>query len=246
MVSLRVYLSGKMSGEPLFNFPAFHAAAHRLRGRGYEVISPAEMAGEAADAREYADLLTGCILTIASGNVDAIVVLEGWEQSGGARAEVAFARALGLPVVSYPGLKPVPLQTELTGNGETLNSDCSNSRIRQFETGATRDLDDRKPDYEAFLSPLVIREFGAYMHRHRVQADGSLRSGDNWQKGMPLDAYMKSLWRHVLDAWTLHRGLPATDYDGNPVDLKEALCAVLFNVQGYLHELAKPDAVPTA
>jgi hypothetical protein len=105
--------------------------------------------------------------------------------------------------------------------------------VREFETGANRDSDDGKPDYEGFLSPLVIEAFGAYMHHNRFLKDGSVRDSDNWQKGMPLSAYMKSGWRHFFDWWRIHRGLPARE------GLVFALCGLLFNVQGYLHEYLK-------
>jgi hypothetical protein len=105
--------------------------------------------------------------------------------------------------------------------------------IRKFNTGATRDGDKEKFDYEGFLSPLVLDRFAAYMHKHRVQPDGNLRASDNWQKGIPLDAYMKSGFRHFMDWWRQHRGEVRQDY------LEDSLCALLFNVQGYLHEIIK-------
>jgi hypothetical protein len=107
--------------------------------------------------------------------------------------------------------------------------------IRKFDTGATRDIDFDKFDFEAFLSPLVIEEYGRYMHGKRKLADGSMRDGDNWQKGIPLDAYMKSGMRHQMDWWKHHRGYP----DLATEDEIDTLCALLFNVQGYLHELIK-------
>jgi hypothetical protein len=114
------------------------------------------------------------------------------------------------------------------------------SEIRTFETGATRDSDSGKFDYEGFLSPLAMQRFAAYMHEHRVQADGALRDSDNWQRGMPVDAYMKSAWRHFMDLWMLHRGhLVFDSRDCRPVKIDEALCALLFNVQGYLHTYLK-------
>ena len=79
------------------------------------------------------------------------------------------------------------------------------TEARYFSTGATRDTDQGKLDYEAFLSPIVLRRYGEYMHEHRMQSDGELRDGDNWQKGMPRDQYMKSGFRHFMDWWTFHR-----------------------------------------
>jgi len=106
-------------------------------------------------------------------------------------------------------------------------------KIRKFKSGATRDVDENKYDYEGFLSPLVIRRYGEYMHKHRKQSDGSLRDSDNWQKGIPLDAYIKSGWRHFHDWWLEHRGFNSRE------NLEEALMAILFNVMGYAHEILK-------
>lgn len=39
----KVYLCGPMTNIPKFNFPAFDRVAHRLRKRGYEVITPSEL-----------------------------------------------------------------------------------------------------------------------------------------------------------------------------------------------------------
>lgn len=108
-----------------------------------------------------------------------------------------------------------------------------NSGVRKFETGATRDLDDNKLDYEGFLSPLVLERYARYMHKNRQTAAG-LRTSDNWQKGIPKDAYMKSGWRHFFDWWKEHRGHRlSTEY------LEEAICGLLFNAMGYLHEILK-------
>lgn len=104
--------------------------------------------------------------------------------------------------------------------------------IRTFETGATRDTDVGKNDYEGFLSPLVIERFGDYMTKHRRQSDGKLRDSDNWQKGIPRPQYIKSLFRHFIDLWKAHRG-----YD--VIDVEETLCAIVFNAMGYLHEWLK-------
>jgi len=107
------------------------------------------------------------------------------------------------------------------------------SDIRKFETGATRDTDKDKLDYEGFLSPLVLERYARYMHQHRKQSDGNLRDSDNWQKGIPKEAYMKSAWRHFMDLWFEHRGFNSRD------GIEEALCAIIFNCMGYLFEILK-------
>lgn len=107
------------------------------------------------------------------------------------------------------------------------------SETRTFASGASRNSDNGKYDYEGFLSPLVIERFGAYMHKHRHLEDGSLRDSDNWQKGIPKSAYMQSAWRHFLDWHLEHRGYSSRE------GLEDALCALIFNAQGYLHEILK-------
>ena len=109
--------------------------------------------------------------------------------------------------------------------------------MREFDTGATRDGDTDKYDYEGFLSPLVLRRFAQYMHKHRMQADGKLRDSDNWQKGIPKEAYMKSRFRHFIDTWLIHRGWQEKS-DRNE-DIEDLLCAELFNAMGQLHEVLK-------
>jgi hypothetical protein len=110
-------------------------------------------------------------------------------------------------------------------------------KTRRFETGATRDSDAGKYDYEGFLSPLVLEAFGAYMHKHRTQSDGKLRDSDNWQKGMPRTQYIKSAWRHFHRFWAAHRGYSLKDEKGNAPTLLDDAMAILFNIMGYVHVL---------
>lgn len=107
--------------------------------------------------------------------------------------------------------------------------------MREFEGGATRDVCDDKLDYEGFLCPLVIERYAKYLHKHRQTKNG-LRASDNWQNGIPQDVYMKSAWRHFHAIWKQHRG-----YSNQ--DITEDLCALLFNVMGYLHEELKPKRI---
>ena len=109
-----------------------------------------------------------------------------------------------------------------------------NGVIRKFDTGATRDTSENKLDFEAILCPAVLHRYTEYMNGCRKQSDGTLRDGDNWQKGIPIEVYTKSLIRHVMDVWLLRR-----NHKKRAVVkcMQTALCAVIFNAMGLLHEL---------
>ena len=107
-------------------------------------------------------------------------------------------------------------------------------RIRKFISGATRDTDEGKYDYEGFFSPIVLERFGQYMNKHRKQSDGSLRDSDNWQKGFGENHFsvcMKSLWRHFMDLWLEHRGFKSRE------GIDDAICGILFNTMAYYYKL---------
>jgi hypothetical protein len=114
-----------MRGIPWFNFPAFDRATELLRAAGHQVCNPAERdrdkhgdrvnnspTGDLADLDpdlkfDLRETLAWDLAWIAE-HADGIAVLPGWENSKGANAEVALARALGLlvaPVEDY--LSPV-------------------------------------------------------------------------------------------------------------------------------------------
>lgn len=112
-------------------------------------------------------------------------------------------------------------------------SQSPNSQTRKFDTGASRDTDAGKLDFEGALSPRVLRRYVEFLHSKRPMPDGTVRDSDNWQKGMPRDVYMKSAWRHFMAFWENHRQQPADE------DLEEAICATIFNLMGYLHEHLK-------
>ena len=114
--------------------------------------------------------------------------------------------------------------------------------LRQFDTGATRDTATGKYEYARFFDPKVLEARAAYMHKHRLQSDGTLRDPDNWKAGIPAPAYVDSLLRHVIDVWLIQDyGKAVRPETGEEVDLKEALCAIMFNAEGLLYELVRDE-----
>ena len=111
--------------------------------------------------------------------------------------------------------------------------------LRKFENGATRDSEAGKLDYEGFLSPLALHAFAMYMDKHRHQSDGTQRASDSWQRGIPPEVYMKSMFRHFMEAWSLHRANMDKDAMPPVASMIDSLCGILFNAQGYLHEYVK-------
>ncbi|MDB5822199.1 MAG: hypothetical protein JWR21_903 [Herminiimonas sp.] len=102
---MKVYLAGAMTGHPDLNFPAFHAAAAKLRAAGFEVVNPAEIKGAdelvayaAMTPAEMSAYWQKCMRADIAALVtcDAIALLPGWEKSKGATLEHRIAGELGL------------------------------------------------------------------------------------------------------------------------------------------------------
>ena len=91
----KLYLSGPMTGYPDLNFPAFHAAARRLRGLGYVVVNPAEL-NPAGSEKSWHDCMRDDIAALVY--CDVVALLPGWENSRGAQLEVEIARRMDLRV----------------------------------------------------------------------------------------------------------------------------------------------------
>lgn len=111
------YIAGPMSGIPNFNYPLFNRIANKYRNLGFNVFNPAERDTERHGTDISKGNTTGDIaqatsehgfdLRVALGEdleyicrvATTIVMLPGWENSKGARAEWATAVALGHEVI---------------------------------------------------------------------------------------------------------------------------------------------------
>ena len=127
---MRIYTAGPMTHHPQYNFPAFDRLAASLRAAGHDVISPAELDDPADRAaalaspdgapqtahhfgKTWGDFLARDVKLLADDGIEAVVVLDDWQTSRGARLETFVANALcGMPVYmwdwTYRELRPVP------------------------------------------------------------------------------------------------------------------------------------------
>ena len=100
----RIYIAGPMTGMPEYNVPAFKAATDLLRKHNYRVISPHEHLGVQDDTElEYARILAYDIMLIAGCR--SIVLLDGWNDSKGAKLECYYCESTNKQIVYYKDLK---------------------------------------------------------------------------------------------------------------------------------------------
>jgi Domain of unknown function (DUF4406) len=90
-----VYIAGPMSGLPDNNYPAFHAAAARLRAAGWQVTNPAENTPPNSSPT-WSDWMALSLPQVRAASL--VALLPGWEHSQGARDECTEADLHGIPV----------------------------------------------------------------------------------------------------------------------------------------------------
>ena len=93
---MRYYISGPMTGMPDYNRAAFYEAERKLLAAGHSAYNPARYADEhpGKTYEEYMEADLGAL-----ENCDRLLMLEGWQQSMGARREYDKALMMGLSVV---------------------------------------------------------------------------------------------------------------------------------------------------
>lgn len=101
---LRLYIAGPMTGLLDNNYPAFHAAAERLRAAGYAVENPAENTPPDPNHFNGGTWVQWMRLALRQMlTCDGVALLSGWHQSQGAKIEARTARDVGLPVMMVGG-----------------------------------------------------------------------------------------------------------------------------------------------
>lgn len=95
-----IYVCGPMTGYLEHNYPAFNTAAATLRAMGYvNVVNPAELHPFVGKSETWDYYLRKDIHAMLTCSV--LLLLEGWEQSKGAKLECHIAQQLNFMIVSF-------------------------------------------------------------------------------------------------------------------------------------------------
>ena len=95
-----IYIAGPMSGRPDNNFHKFFDAEARLLADGWDPINPSRFSGVFGE-QPAGKMLDACCAAerAAIPHCDAIYLLKGWENSKGAKRELAVALQHNLEVI---------------------------------------------------------------------------------------------------------------------------------------------------
>lgn len=186
---LRLFVSGKMRGLPDYNYPKFEDAKFKLECHGHIVTTPVDLDRELGLSPEgiekdfMNEALLGCMKAILGG--DGIVVLpEGWNESAGVKAEIATARAAGIPVYEIsPDGELIEFNEDQPGKDILLEAIDITSHARQTCYGSpNRDFHKVAQIWSAILdAPVKASHVALCMIGLKLSRQSHAHKTDNWR-----------------------------------------------------------------
>lgn len=176
----QIYIAGPMTGRPSFNFAAFDAARDKLMAEGWQVVSPADLDRAVGFDPDFGKVDKAFLESAMRRDIEAIMrvhaiyMLDGWEQSTGAKAELGLAKWRHIEVI-YQTVKPAdPAKDERNPKDVAGSVKCPMN-----------------------LLPPVALEQVAWVHKLGNDKYGPF----NW-RGKPIgsSAYVAAIMRHLM-AW---------------------------------------------
>lgn len=103
---MKVFITGPMTGLPDYNRDSFDNAAKTIEALGHTPLNPYRQ--ELVDAgKTWGECVLSSLLQLLQA--DAILALEGAENSTGSTIEQVFAARMKLPTVTYRMLATMPV-----------------------------------------------------------------------------------------------------------------------------------------
>jgi nucleoside 2-deoxyribosyltransferase len=216
MTQKRIYIAGPMTNLPNFNFPEFFQAAKALTIGGWDVVNPAQHDLDTGSVSSYFEGAEGDLMTYAASEdfdltatllwdlnqvakCDAIYMLDGWENSKGATAEIGLAKALGKEIIYQNASVDTSLESE-TEYQRRVAVEKASSEVRT--TSSTGGMKGKKRTQVSALDPLALKRVAEVAGFGAEKYDRL-----NYLKGFDWSLAYDALFRHTLDA------LNGDDYD---------------------------------
>ena len=179
-----IYISGKYSGSIAENIKEARKVAIEVWESGHVALCPhLNTAHFEEDCKlEYDDYIKGDLILLE--RCDAILMLEGWEESQGAQIELQYAEKLGLPVYYYPD---IPKERDIFEHARQLvygvrNKDYGHP-AKDFECSATIFKAHIKNKYGVDI-PLDATDIPIFMQGVKISREGNRHKYDNILDGI--------------------------------------------------------------
>lgn len=97
---MKIYISGPITGIPEYeSLVAFNNMEDRIARAGHTPVNPRRTSGWGLTWNTYMKIAQDILY---SGEIDAVVLLKGWEKSKGATIEKTWAEANGIQIIYQP------------------------------------------------------------------------------------------------------------------------------------------------
>lgn len=131
-----IYISGQITGTDDY-MERFAEAEKQLTERGYTVINPAKINANLPENTPYKryidislELLRGC---------DSIYMLDGWEESKGARLEYYYAETMGYKILHQMSLRKSQKKKKYYWRSKVKSSHNQREYLNLYENDITLD-----------------------------------------------------------------------------------------------------------
>ena len=118
---MRIYISGPISGkDKRRTLDRFRNAADVIAAAGHTPVSPTQISGWGLSWSTYMQIAFD---VLKSGDIDAVYMLSGWQDSHGACLERYTARVSGMPVFYQNRDDRIRYKKPGFGEGATMSTD---------------------------------------------------------------------------------------------------------------------------
>lgn len=104
-----IYISGRITGIEAQAEILFNQAEIALKNKGYTVVNPMKLPHQ--HDKTWESYMKECVIALMA--CDAVFVLDNWQESKGAKVEIALSVHLNLKIYSMENIDSMPFEIKL-------------------------------------------------------------------------------------------------------------------------------------